>query len=471
MKVCLAVFAGIVLIIVSGCGGNGSTGIAVAPTPSPAPPPTPSVGDEWTWVGGSNLIDQAGTYGVEGTAAAGDIPPGRYGGVSWTDNSGNFWLFGGIAALTSTTDEAFNDLWEYSAGHWTWTGGSNGFNQAGVYGTEGTPAAGNVPGARFAAASWKDGTGNFWLFGGLGLDARGSSELLGDLWEYSGNQWTWMGGPKIALQNQAGIYGTQSTPTPSNLPGERAYAVSWTDLKGNFWLFGGYGCDSTGALGELNDLWRYSAGQWTWIAGSSLINQASTYGTKGTPATGNSPGARIEASAWTDAAGSLWLFGGSFGQAGQSLALNDLWRYSGGQWTWMSGSNTFNQFGTYGTRGTAAAENTPGGRGASATWSDAAGSLWLFGGDGFDSAGNRDYLNDLWRYSGGQWTWMGGPNVADHLASYGMQGIASASNIPGGRSNTVTWQDASGNVWLFGGLGTVPSATNGHLNDLWEFQP
>lgn len=35
-------------------------------------------------------------------------------------------------------------------------------------------------------------------------------------------------------------------------------ASIWIDTKGNFWLFGGYGADSTGGFdGALNDLWEY----------------------------------------------------------------------------------------------------------------------------------------------------------------------------------------------------------------------
>jgi len=31
-------------------------------------------------------------------------------------------------------------------------------------------------------------------------------------------------------------------------------------------------------------------------------------------------------------------------------------------------------------------------------WTDASGNFWLFGGNGFDSAGTQGYLNDLWKY-------------------------------------------------------------------------
>ena len=53
--------------------------------------------------------------------------------------------------------------------------------------------------------------------------------------------------------------------------------------------------------------------------------------------------------------------------------------------------------GAYGTMGTAASGNTPGGRGAAGFSIDATGHLWMFGGLGFGSTGNVGDLNDLWR--------------------------------------------------------------------------
>ena len=49
---------------------------------------------EWTWVSGSDTINQAGTYGTKGTPAASNIPGGRPRSISWIDLGGNFWLFG-----------------------------------------------------------------------------------------------------------------------------------------------------------------------------------------------------------------------------------------------------------------------------------------------------------------------------------------------------------------------------------------
>ena len=54
---------------------------------------------EWVWMSGSNTVGshggQPGVYGALGVPAAGNTPGGRNGSASWTDSSGNLWLFGG----------------------------------------------------------------------------------------------------------------------------------------------------------------------------------------------------------------------------------------------------------------------------------------------------------------------------------------------------------------------------------------
>src|ERR1039458_4944421 len=46
-------------------------------------------------MGGSNIHGQSGVYGTLGTASAANIPGSREDAMSWTDKSGNLWLFGG----------------------------------------------------------------------------------------------------------------------------------------------------------------------------------------------------------------------------------------------------------------------------------------------------------------------------------------------------------------------------------------
>ena len=462
--------------LLAGCGGVNS------PTPTPSP-----TQNEWTWESGSTTVDQAGIYGVQGTPAPGNTPGGRVDACSWPDAVGDFWLFGGYGSGSPEEYGDLNDLWKYSQGKWTWVSGSNHIEQAGTYGTQGTPAAANVPGARYEAACWSDPEGNFWLFGGTGIDSTGTRGELNDLWKYSGGQWAWMCGPNTASQPdgyiQPGVYGTQGTPAPGNVPGPRFDASSWADSSGNLWLFGGEGWDSTGTLGILNDLWKYSGGEWTWMSGSNTANQYGTYGTLGTPAPGNVPGARANPVTWVDDSGALWLFGGEGNDLNgiqcekdpyAPCNLNDLWKYSGGEWTWMGGPNVAQQSGIYGTQGTAAPGNIPGARWVAVSWTDAAGNFWLFGGFGYDSRTNPQVygdLNDLWKYSGGEWTWMSGSNDAGQTGIYGTQGTADSTNVPGCRDSAISWIDRSGNLWLFGGGDYLSIAHGGKFNDLWMYQP
>jgi hypothetical protein len=86
--------------------------------------------------------------------------------------------------------------------------------------------------------------------------------------------------------------------------------------------------------------------------------------------------------------------------------FNDLWEFSPStkEWTWVSGSNTINASGIYGTLGTTSVSNVPGARGSgggggSISWTDSSGNFWLFGGSGYDSTGTEGYLNDLWEFN------------------------------------------------------------------------
>ena len=203
---------------------------------------------------------------------------------------------------------------------------------------------------------WADSTGNLWLFGGWGYDSAETFGVLNDLWKFSPttNQWTWMSGsstvPNASDTCQPGVYGTLGVASAGNVPGGRQYAASWTDVNGNFWLFGGPGCDSAGTQALLNDLWKFnpSTSQWAWMGGSSkalytAYGSPGVYGTQGVASDGNVPGGRWVSGGWTDSSGNLWLFGGEgYDSVGARGDLNDLWKFnpSTNQWTWISGSST-----------------------------------------------------------------------------------------------------------------------------------
>lgn len=491
MKISITSLVSLTLLLsaaaLTGCGGSGSS--------------TASVQHEWAWVGGSQNLNAAGSYGMQNAAAATNSPGARSGSAFWTDAQGNFWLFGGIGYDANKTLGGLNDLWKYSGGQWTWVTGSNtspgpatpsptadiygNVGAQGIYGAMGVAAAANTPGARSGTQRWIDAQGNLWLFGGYGTDAVGNWTLLNDLWKFSpsSGQWTWMGGPSTAPATPKGVYGTMGVAAAANMPGPRGGAACWTDAQGNLWLFGGLGYDVSGTNSYLNDLWKYSGGQWTWMGGSMSTNAAANYGQQGTASASATPGARAGMLFWRDSKGNLWLYGGgSYANSAQTQFNNwaDLWMFSpsSGQWMWLGGSSQPNQTANFGQMGVTAAGNTPGSREDSATWIDASGNLWLFG--GIVSASGGDSLTmypDLWEYSSGQWTWVGGSNSLNTVA-YGKQGIAEATNLPPIRAYAATWIDGSGHLILLGGQ--VPGASAGPdllplpntaLNDLWEYTP
>src|SRR5260221_1167918 len=432
---------------------------------------------EWKWVKGDSIRNKLGVYGTQGISDVTNKPGSRDGSVRWTDASGNFWLFGENGYPTAGGVGRLNDLWKYNivTNEWTWMKGNNTKNQFGVYGTQGVSDVANKPGSRNLGVSWTDASGNFWLFGGRGYPAGGSPDRLNDLWKYNivTNEWTWMKGDNNI--DLPGVYGIQGIADAANKPGSREYSVSWVDASGNLWLFGGFGYDELGNLGYLSDLWKYntSTNEWTWIKGDNTRYQYGVYGTQGTADVANKPGSRQLGTGCTDASGNFWLLGGQ-GYDGNSFSgrLNDLWKYDivANEWTWMKGNNDVNQFGVYGTQGTADVANNPSGITGSVSWRDGSGNLWFFGGSGYDVSNSLGSLNNLWKYkpATNEWTWIKGDNTKNQGGVYGTLGTEDAANKLGSRSYPVNWMDGSGNLWFFGGSGYDVSSTSGSLNDLWK---
>ena len=205
--------------------------------------------------------------------------------------------------------------------------------------------------------------------------------------------------------------------------------------------------------------------QWTWAGGEDETCEAPRYGrhgARGEPAASNRPSARSGATASVDAAGQAWMYGGRSDERGAS---SELWRIDGEAWTWFGGSDELGgAAASYGTKGVPAATNDPGPRSDAVSWTDAAGSFWLFGGQG-----RSGLLDDLWKFDGTSWTWMAGSATPDARASYGVLGVPGASNTPGARRYAAAWTDSSGALWLYGGLGFGVGDSWIGLADLWRF--
>ncbi|HLY75471.1 MAG TPA: fibronectin type III domain-containing protein [Planctomycetota bacterium] len=435
----------------------------VAATPS-GPPPSGS----WTWMTGSNAQGQGGSWGTLGIPSPSNTPGSRSASATWTDFSGNFWLFGGGAKDSNGGNGPMSDLWKFDGTNWTWMSGPNLAGLPGVYGTKGVAAPTNIPGAREYVVSWRDLQGNLWLFGGYGLDTNFTQGELNDLWKFDGTNWTWVAGSNVI--NSVGVYGTKGVAAPGNTPGGRDSSAFALDGGGNFWLFGGQSLSNNH---DWNDLWKFDGTNWTWISGSNTTDQTGTYGTKGVGAPANIPGARAMGAGWMDSSGRFWLFGGN-GETGPSQKgnFNDLWKFDGTNWIWISGpANSSAPRGVYGTQGVPAAANTPGIRFLPAHWIDSSNNLWIFGGGGNDFDWATGSLNDLWKFDGTNWTWISGADTDWQIGTYGTKGVAAAGNVPGARNGSLSFIDISGRLWLYGGGGYDGFGVLGPLSDFWRWGP
>jgi hypothetical protein len=142
----------------------------------------PSI-NQWTWISGSHAVAYAaGNFGTITVAAATNHPPGTgYCAATWTDTSGDFWMFGGRVVINANNGLT-NALWRYNiaSNTWTWMTGSNTITGTAVYGTQGVPDPANTPGPlQETNATWTDANNNLWMYGGL----NGGTYSV--LWKYS----------------------------------------------------------------------------------------------------------------------------------------------------------------------------------------------------------------------------------------------------------------------------------------------
>jgi gliding motility-associated-like protein len=211
--------------------------------------------NNWTWMAGSDTIQVPPDYGIQNVSSTSNTPGARGFYTSWKDSDGNFWLFGGENTILGYL---YSDLWLFSPINlqWTWISGSNIANSPGNCDSIKCSAmTNNMPGSRsFSTNGWKGICDYFYFFGGY----SGWKQLRSDLWCYnkSNNEWTFAKGS--LNMNELGNHGTLGVSSPLNQPRSINGACTWTDLNGNFWIFGG--SDSCGFFNNFNtnELWRYS---------------------------------------------------------------------------------------------------------------------------------------------------------------------------------------------------------------------
>lgn len=161
------------------------------------------------------------------------------------------------------------------------------------------------------------------------------------------------------------------------------------------------------------------------VSGNALISLSSE----------KAPAARTDAAQWEDA-DHLWLWGGV---SEEGRLLSDLWMYSVLSEQWQEVKND----GIY----------PPAARGA-ASWTDADGNLWMFGGKTDDISQNvLGLTNALWKWE-------------KELKKWTSQ---LSENTPLPRSDMALWPVSGNKILMYGGIGFSDDGHRfGGLSDLWE---
>ncbi len=151
------------------------------------------------------------------------------------------------------------------------------------------------------------------------------------------------------------------------------------------------------------------------------------------------------------------------------------------QWSWVNG-NSFNPNPSltyikpiFGAQGVPSSVNSPGTLVNPSTWKDNKGNIWVYSGSNdhnWQQPINNTYpaacVDHLWKYNTNtmQWTWVKG--TGNSIPVYGIKGVSSPSNHPGGERGA-TWIDLNGDLWL---LGYVYTSTQSNLRSsdvLWKY--
>ncbi len=452
-------------------------------------------GSSWSQIGGDGTGWAVNTYeeiysmttdgtnlyiGAGSTAGDGDVL--RWNGSSWAQigGDGSGWAAstyeyvtslyrdgtGIYAGLGTSTNDA--EVWRWNGSSWTKIGGdgvNSSFNTnyeyvASITGDGSNIYAGLASGAddaevwRFNGSTWAriGGDGSGWaastfeivtsmyyqggnLYAGLGNSAAGD----GDLWRYNGTTWHQIGGD--------GSGWAAST-----------YEQVWTVTGDGTNIYAGIG----NTAGD-NEVWRWDGSTWTQIGGDALNSgftnthtqvRALTYVSTGTFLYAGLQGTGTSAEEWRFN-GSTWTrIGGNY--------LNGSWGYTNlGSVESMVPANGYLYAGTgNATAGNAliwqydgTAWNLVGGQGNNSSWAfntfESVPSLMRYGGNLYAGLGTSAGDGEVWRYSSGSWSFVGGDGTGWAASTY--EGVYSMAEY---RGNLYAGLGASANdaeIWRYNG--------------------
>ena len=214
--------------------------------------------NEWTWMKGDTVNGTLPVYGQKGISDPVNTPGSRWSYGRWSDDNGDFWLFGGFKLFPF---QRYNDTWKFSrsTNSWIWMHGRSNTTDGFAIGNclEDTS---NIPQETAEnKLCWKDNCGNVWTLG-----------EKNQVWKYNlvTNMWNLTQG--IHTLTIPKRYGIMGVPDPLNHPFFSPGSEGWTDDNGNFWFL------------ELNNsaLWKFEPNIYCGGCGSqsaSLFSADSTF--------------------------------------------------------------------------------------------------------------------------------------------------------------------------------------------------
>ena len=254
-------------------------------------------GNKWVQVTGSGETNVKPDYGTSKQYSKTSSPGSRSNSATWTDNDGNFWLFGGVSGSENTVIEIYNDLWMFNAEkrQWRKMGGSETTNQLNGIKNELDSGDEIFPSSRHGASAWYDQKNNeLWLYGGLGFgETKGQTGALSDLWKFEIESGKWILKNRPSGVNKEPVVSSWASFSKENNPGKRNGTTHWVDGKGNILLMGGHYTFSQEETFIDSFLWKYDLEKEMWNVSTGLDTDFTSNGT-----------------VFKDQQGTFYLFGG-----------------------------------------------------------------------------------------------------------------------------------------------------------------
>ena len=314
----------------------------------------------WTWLSGSNLPTQPGTYGLMGLASPSNTPGGRWlYGIHLDEERRLIYLLAGEGVSTTGTT-LLNDLWQFNLTNdiWTWLAGSNNSvqNPRANYGTKGVSTSVTIFGGRKNFGSvFVASQNSIYVIAGYGRDASTAYGELNDMWkiDLSAIRFTWMNGSSYRdMRAKIGpLKQFSSTSWPSTRQG---ILFNFNPLLDQMVYFDGI---------FRNQLWIYDLKlhQFAYHGPALPVRHSNDYGSRGVYATSNNPPPR-QGHVIMYSLKQKILISFSGGISGYfNDPVSDLWWYNTTrqQFVWASGGNSFQQPAIFGTIGQFSMANRP----------------------------------------------------------------------------------------------------------------